>query len=371
MMRYLCFFVLVCLTSVSQAHQLSTAYLDATVNATGQVELQWQARFYDWESAVGLDQDGNGELQWGEVLNGADRLEQYVQQHLILARGDHECQLAFTGPWKTEQHFREGYLVLPVRAQCALSGEFTLRYHAFFEQQRDHKLIATVRQGDADAPGSAQTRVVHAGQQLIALSGTNGSLLKTVVEFVKEGVIHIWIGLDHILFLLSLLLTCVLTRRRGAWRAESSTRRVVSNTFWIVTAFTLAHSVTLTATAMGWVSPSSQWVEVVIAASVALAALNNLYPVVRRLSSMTFVFGLIHGFGFAGVLGELGVPADQALPTVLAFNLGVEIGQLCIVLLVLPLLMAARNYRWYPRVVMPGLSLMVALVAILWVIERV
>lgn len=370
MMRYLCLFVLVSLTSVSQAHQLSTAYLDATVDATGQVELQWQARFYDWERAVGLDEDGNGALQWGEVLDGADRLEQYIQQHLILARGDHECQLAFTGPWKTERHFREGYLVLPMRAQCPLAGEFRLRYHAFFEQQLDHKLIATVRHGDANTSGSAQTRVMHADQQLIAVSGTNGSLLNTVAEFVKEGVIHIWIGLDHILFLLSLLLTCVLVRRRGAWQAERNSRRVVSNTFWIVTAFTLAHSVTLTATALGWVSPSSQWVEVVIAASVAFAALNNLYPVIRRLSLMTFVFGLIHGFGFAGVLGELGLPADQAVPTVLAFNLGVEIGQLSIVLLMLPLLMAARNYRWYPKAVMPGLSLVVALVAILWVIER-
>lgn len=371
MMRSLCLFVLACFAGVSQAHQLSTAYLDVAVDSTGQVELQWQARFYDWERAVGLDQDGNGELHWGEVLDGADGLERYVQQHLILTRGEHECQLAFTGPWKTEQHFREGYLVLPMRAQCPLSGEFMFRYHAFFEQQRDHKLIVTVGQGDVETSGLAQTRVMQEDRQMIAVSGSSGSLLKTVVEFVKEGVIHIWIGLDHILFLLSLLLSCVLVRRRGGWQSESNTRRVVSNTFWVVTAFTLAHSVTLTATALGWVSPSSQWVEVVIAASVALAALNNLYPVVRRLSWMTFVFGLIHGFGFAGVLGELGVPADQAVPTVLAFNLGVEIGQLSIVLLVLPPLMVARNYRWYSKVVMPVLSLMVALVAILWVIERV
>ncbi|WP_027329161.1 HupE/UreJ family protein [Marinimicrobium agarilyticum] len=371
MMRYLCLLVLVSLASTAQAHQLSTAYLDATVDSTGQVELQWQARFYDWERAVGLDQDRNGELQWGEVLNGAERLEQYAQQNLIVARGDHKCQLAFSGPWKTEQHFREGYLVLPMRAQCPLAGELTLRYHAFFEQQRDHKLIVTVDHEGAERPGSAHTRLIHEDQPLIAVSDAGGSLLKTVVEFVKEGVIHIWIGLDHILFLLSLLLTCVLVRRRGAWQSESNTRRVVSNTFWVVTAFTLAHSVTLTATALGWVTPSSQWVEVVIAVSVALAALNNLYPIIRRLSWMTFVFGLIHGFGFAGVLGELGVPADQAVPSVLAFNLGVEIGQLSIVLLILPLLMAARNYRWYSKVVMPALSLIVALVAILWVIERV
>ncbi|WP_347330305.1 HupE/UreJ family protein [Marinimicrobium locisalis] len=372
MKRFVCLLILAGLSGVSNAHQLSTAYLNASVDATGQVALEWQARFYDLHRALTLDRDGDGELRWGDVLDRADSVEQYVREHLILARGDHECQLAFSQRWEVERHFQEGYLVIPIRAQCPLAGDFTLSYRALFEQQNNHKLIVTFRKaGDAvNAPGSAQTRVMDEGRQMIAIADAGGSVFKTIVEFVKEGVIHIWVGLDHILFLLALLLTCVLVRERGHWHREPNNRRVVANAFWVVTAFTLAHSVTLTATALGWVTPSSQWVEVVIALSVVLAALNNVFPVIRRLFGITFLFGLIHGFGFAGVLGELGVPPDQAVPTVLAFNLGVEIGQLSIVLLLLPVLMAARHYRWYAKYLMPGLSLSVAAVAALWVFER-
>ncbi|HEY0894444.1 MAG TPA: HupE/UreJ family protein, partial [Cellvibrio sp.] len=184
------------------------------------------------------------------------------------------------------------------------------------------------------------------------------------------GMVHIWIGIDHILFLLSLMLTCVLVRRGNQWFAQASIKRILINTTWIVTAFTLAHSITLSATALGLIQFSSQWVEVGIAISVVLVALNNIYPLVTRLGWLTFGFGLLHGMGFAGVLGELGLPADQQLLTVLAFNLGVEIGQMAIVLLLLPLFIFVRNQIWYARYALTGTSVVIALVAMQWVVDR-
>jgi len=140
---------------------------------------------------------------------------------------------------------------------------------------------------------------------------------------------------------------------------------------YVVTAFTVAHSVTLSLAALGLVRPSAQLVEIVIAVSVLLAALNNIRPIVTgRVWAVALVFGLIHGFGFAGALQELGLPRGQELLALLGFNLGVEIGQLGVVLLVVPLLAVMRRHRWYARVVMPALSALIALAALYWIAER-
>jgi hypothetical protein len=138
-----------------------------------------------------------------------------------------------------------------------------------------------------------------------------------------------------------------------------------------VTAFTLAHSITLSLAALGWITPASRWIEAAIAASVLLAALNNLLPVVnKRLWVMGFAFGLIHGFGFAGALSELGLPTGARLQALVGFNLGVEIGQLAVVAMVLPLLFVMRTKPWYAKICMPLASLVIACLAVWWLYLR-
>jgi hypothetical protein len=166
---------------------------------------------------------------------------------------------------------------------------------------------------------------------------------------------------------LALLLPAVMQRREKKWHTIASVKTILTNTVWIVSAFTLAHSITLTATAMGWVNPNSRCVELGIALSVLFAALNNIWPLVLRLGWLTFAFGLLHGMGFAGVLGELGLPADQQLLSILAFNLGVEIGQLAMLAILLPLLILLRHIPLYSRGVMPAGSLIIALMFLLYV----
>lgn len=123
--------------------------------------------------------------------------------------------------------------------------------------------------------------------------------------------------------------------------------------------------------ALGWVVPASRWIEPVIAAGVLLAALNNVWPwVTGRLWAMSFGFGLIHGFGFAGALSELGLPQTGRLLSLFGFNLGVEFGQLAVVCLVLPLLFLLRGKRWYSHRAMPLLSLGIAMVATGWLWQR-
>jgi hypothetical protein len=184
------------------------------------------------------------------------------------------------------------------------------------------------------------------------------SALEQACAFVGQGVVHILIGWDHLAFLLALLVL-------------APTLRGVALT---VTAFTLAHSVTLAATALGWVSPPSALVEAVIALSIAWVAFENLSGLAEGASAhrwwLTFAFGLVHGFGFGGVLLELEL--GDPVPTLVGFNLGVELGQLAVVALAWPLLagLRAARPRVYDALAVKGLS--VGLVALgLWAcVER-
>lgn len=360
-MFFLCMF-----SNLSQAHQLSTSYLSGRFDNTGVFNGEWQVRLYDLEQAIGVDADGDGNLRWQELQNRADVVTNYLQYHLKFARADHSCTLALESNWKIDTHFNEGYLVLPVRAQCPIEGEVIIQYTGFFEIDSQHKLLISMLDEKNASP-----RILSDSNRSISINENAGSRLATFKEFVMQGAVHIWIGIDHILFLISLLLICALVRRDNKWQANKNIREIVLRTTWIVTAFTLAHSITLILTALNIIHLPSRWVEVGIAITVALAALNNIFPVVLRLGWLTFGFGLLHGMGFAGALGELGLPADQQALTVLAFNLGVEIGQMAIVLVVLPVLILVRKYYWYTRYSMTALSAVIVLIALQWTIQRI
>ena len=199
---------------------------------------------------------------------------------------------------------------------------------------------------------------------------------------MRHGVWHIWIGFDHILFLLSLLLPAVLmpkvlmskvlmpaAARQGQGQSQSI-KAAFFDVLKVVTAFTLAHSLTLSLASLHVLSLPSRWVESAIAASVVLAALNNLWPLFRgRRPVAAFVFGLIHGFGFAGVLADLGLPQSGLLLSLLGFNVGVELGQLAIVAVFLPLAFALRKTWFYRQLLTTG-SALIVLIAALWLVER-
>ena len=157
----------------------------------------------------------------------------------------------------------------------------------------------------------------------------------------------------------------------GRWQPAERFAPAFWDVFRIVTAFTLAHSVTLSLAALGIVSLPSRLVESAIAARVVLAALNNVWPLFRgRRWLVAFGFGLIHGFGFASVLADLGLPQGALALALLGFNLGVECGQLAIVAAFLPLAWALRRSWFYRRAVLIGGSLLIAALAGAWFVER-
>jgi hypothetical protein len=189
---------------------------------------------------------------------------------------------------------------------------------------------------------------------------------------LADGIAHIAGGPDHLLFLVALLLPAVLVRSREGWLSRPALRPALIDVAWIVTAFTLAHSITLALASFGIVSMPARVIEPLIALTVLAAALNNLWPLVtKRLAWVAFGFGLIHGFGFAEVLAPLGLGAGDLALALLGFNLGVEAGQLAIVALVFAALAAARRWGGYPRWVLRGGSALLAVVACAWIVERV
>jgi hypothetical protein len=197
------------------------------------------------------------------------------------------------------------------------------------------------------------------------------SAWETLRQYVVEGTWHIWIGFDHILFLVALLLPAVLVRRDQAWNPSPGLGRAALEVLKVVTAFTLAHSITLSLAVLGFVSLPSRLVESVIAASVVAAALNNLRGTVdRRRWVVAFVFGLVHGFGFASVLAELGLPQGALALALVGFNVGVELGQLAIVAAFLPVAFALRATSFYRVGVLRFGSLCVAALAGWWFVQR-
>jgi hypothetical protein len=189
---------------------------------------------------------------------------------------------------------------------------------------------------------------------------------------VGAGVTHIWQGLDHILFLIALLLPAVLRRdETGCWGPVPRLRPVLVDVARVVTAFTLAHSATLGLAASGLVRVSGRIIEPAIAASVVLAAANNLWPLFGRDRwAVAFALGLLHGFGFSTALAELGLGGAGLLEALSGFNIGVELGQLALVALFVPFAFLLRRSAGYRRLGLRGGSLAIAVLAVVWLVER-
>jgi HupE / UreJ protein len=212
-------------------------------------------------------------------------------------------------------------------------------------------------------------RSCHPATQRFNLNSVNR--WRQIQTFLVEGIWHIWSGFDHILFLIVLLLPSVLYREGREWRAQCEFRPAFWNVLKIITAFTLAHSITLSLAVYGFVSLPSRFVESAIAASIVVGALNNVYPLVlNRLWLVAFCFGLLHGFGFASVLTDLGLPRDALLLALVGFNVGVEVGQLAIVSAVVPMAFMLRHTWVYKWLVLIGGSLVIAILAATWMAER-
>jgi len=352
------------------AHKPSDSYLTLRAAPQGtDVSVRWDIALRDLDYVLQLDRDGNGELTWGEVRQRGDDITRYAASRLQLSSDAQACTLQPTGALMLDRHSDGTYAVLSLTARCTqLARSLKVNYSLLFDVDPSHRGL--VQWIAPDATG-AQALVfgTESAEQNLALKAP--SAWDTLRQYIVEGVWHIWIGFDHILFLLALLLPAVLVRRQERWEPVNDLRGAVVEVLKVVTAFTLAHSITLSLAALQIVTLPSRLVESVIAASVVLAALNNLRGTVeRRRWVLAFVFGLIHGFGFASVLADLGLPQNALVLALVGFNVGVELGQLAIVAVFLPIAFNLRRTPFYRQGVLTGGSILVALLAAYWFVQR-
>ena len=354
----------------AQAHKASDSYLSLDVSAAGLISGQWDIALRDLDFAIGLDANGDGNITWGETRAKHAEMAAYALARLQLEADGGACTL--TAPQQlVDQHSDGAYTVLRLQLNCPPrpAGRLTqvrLGYQLFADLDPQHRGLLKLSAG-----GQTRTAIFgpDARSQLFVLQAS--TRWQQFADYAEEGVWHIWMGYDHMLFLLALLLPAVLVWRAPGWIAATRFLPCLLEVAKIVTAFTVAHSITLSLATLGLVELPSRLVESTIAASVLLAALNNLWPLFQgRRWSVAFGFGLIHGFGFAAVLADLGLPQDALLLALLGFNLGVEGGQLLIVAVFLPLAFALRRSGFYRLVLLRGGSILIALLAVIWLAER-
>ncbi|HEY4239728.1 MAG TPA: HupE/UreJ family protein [Kofleriaceae bacterium] len=350
---------LVVAAGTAHAHQTSVKYVDVTVDGP-RADVRFTVAPVDVTQALGLPADAQPSVAEAAV----PAVARFVAAWLAVGpEGEPACA---AGPAAAAPADDARFVTVAWRVTCAHDlGRIALDFGGFFALDRSHEAIVGVH-----APGeTADASIVRAPSPvLVVAAGERPSY----TGWVAAGVDHIWEGRDHICFVLALLLVVMLVRVDGVWhtRAPILTLRATAT---IITAFTVAHSVSLIAAALGYVTLPSRFVECAIAVSILYTAIEDIIrPDVRWRFVLTFAFGLVHGLGFASVLREL-LPPDHVIAPLLCFNLGVELGQLAIVLVALPLFwlacreLGAARYR---RTVLPVLAGAIAALAVMWLVER-
>jgi hypothetical protein len=368
--------LLVMNASVVNAHELSSGYLTLSAGEENTYSGELLLKPDDIGQVAGLDTNGNGALTWGEIHQNQPLLQSYIAKVLSIKVDDTPCKISLSMP-NIRSVSGDSYLVSPIQVMCESAGTLGIHYDGIFEHSPTHKLLVNVNlagQSGVSSQSSTEktsvTSVLDFDNRSVTYDAVTTSLTALFISLVYEGVWHIFIGIDHILFLVATLLTVNLVREHKQWQKEPSTSRILKHTVILVSAFTLAHSITLTATALNFIALDSRLVELGIAISVLLTALNNIYPLIVRLGIITFAFGLLHGMGFASVFADLNAQSNNLVLSVAAFNIGVEVGQLAIVAVLLPLLLWLRHYTFYAKTLMPLLSSVIAIIAINWTIQR-
>ena len=344
--------------STARAHDpgLSTAMM---VMLPDKIEVTLAFALKDAGQLVPLDQNGDGLLSKEEFARGQEKLAALAADEFSVALDAQPIKPATQRSQLDVQDNVEITLTFPARsfstitAQSKLLARLAPGHRQFFtlEKPGDKPLVEQLLSASADTVtaevGPVNSATVPAAKQ------------NSFANFLAMGVEHIWTGYDHLLFLFGLL---VVTRN-----FKSSIK--------IITCFTIAHSLTLAVATLNLVQIPSRIVEPLIAVSIVYVGVENLFsrgePKGRWL--LTFAFGLIHGFGFASVLRELGVGANGggiAVPLI-SFNLGVELGQIAVAVIALPLIWKLRTRPAFVHRWVPASSVMVALLGTFWFVQRV
>ncbi len=360
-------------TPLPAAHELGQSYMFLRIYEDS-IVVRLEITTEDIERALDFGWNVEGGVTSDQVAQRLDQILEYVGERARVRTASGPLTLGFR---RFETHFLEvaEYVVLfyQVEGLTEIPDALELTYIPIFDVDSDHRNFLVVEHNWKTATFNSEVvaGIFSPSAPTQRLDLTRSSRLKGFLGLVRLGVWHIWIGYDHILFLMALVLPSVLVRRNREWEPAPNFTKALIKIVTIVTFFTLAHTVTLSLAALDVIRLESRLVESIIAGSIAVAAWANLAPGLNvREAMIAFVFGLFHGFGFASVLGDIGLGREFLVLSLLGFNIGVEIGQVAIIALVFPVLYVLRD-RWIYRPLLRYGSMLLIAVALLWFFERV
>lgn len=343
--------------SPAAAHQinLSTARIELSADRTVSLEIALKGSDADRAAGTKVFDAQSGLVDATRLTGAAAQIGAYVTAHVVVAGSDGTpCQ---AGPVAVAPD-QDGVVARLVWSCADVGGDLVYRSTILVDIDPAAKQVVLI--GPASEASQA---LLDADQTEVRLTASPPTLMEVIRRYVAAGVEHIFLGYDHIAFLVAIVLWA-----RRLWPVVK-----------IVTAFTLAHSITLSLAVLQIVAIPSAIVEPAIAASIVFVAVENFFSRdVNRRWRATFAFGLIHGFGFASALQEFGLPRASVVPALGAFNLGVELGQIAIVSLVIPILLGMDRllaaYRYGSRTPMEPvvytLSAAIAILGAYWMLER-
>jgi hypothetical protein len=352
--------LLLLLSMTLQAHQSRENFVDMQLEDRTLV-FKMDIESANFEQTMPIDDSNNGIVSFTELKRHKKEILSRFFDHFSVQCDGKKLAVAVHG-YAPHRRQDQTYLDIKADARFTSCANLQVHYDLFFVEDPQQKALFTFNKAETlyRFDPDHKTHTVTAEPQ---------SLFEQFVVFFHEGVWHIWIGFDHILFVLMLLFPAVLFSGTRPDREQFSD--ALGQMVKVVTAFSIAHSITLFLSISGLVELPVRFVESAIAASIVVAAWFNLTRQYRHNGVVTaFTFGLLHGFGFAAALQEtLGDYSGTFAMTLLGFNLGVETGQLAIVLPLFPLLYLGRNQPWY-RGLLFAVSAVTLLLASMWLIER-
>lgn len=365
---------LLCLVaSEARAHNVGQSYLYLQVyedRVTGRFEVS----LADFNAALRLT-GTDREITAANLDAKIGMLRDYYLSHVKISDARGPLAIRFTTHGVLEVRGGYAQLAFDLGGLQGVPSRLTFDYSVLLDEEPGHRGFLLVEHNWATGT------IANEGQISLVFSPdarhqdfditTGGGRWRGFAAVVRLGVDHIWMGLDHVMFLVALLLPAVLVRKDDGWGAIDDFTPALMNVVKIVTAFTVAHSVTLSLASLGIVHLPVRMVEVIIAGSIAVAAADILVPLFRgRIWLIVFGFGLFHGFGFAAAMEEIGVLREHVGLTLFGFNLGVELGQLAIVIVAFPLLFLVRRLATYRRLALPLAATAMILISTVWVVER-
>ncbi|EDY17228.1 conserved hypothetical protein [Chthoniobacter flavus Ellin428] len=362
--------VLALLSRAALAHNLDTSYVRCVVTDDA-VELRLTYDVFTLLKITDLDANHDQRHAREELRAGTPAIQRFLREHVLLEIDGQPADLGtgLEALWPNKDvaaiaapdwHAAESLIVFPFRRTVSTPPhDIALTFTFFSQLGARHTVLGvfehhgqtqevTFTEGEPDYLYDA-SYTPSASQ----LASPKETIPAAVSRFLKLGVEHIFLGYDHICFLLALV---VVGRLRDLVK--------------IITSFTIAHSITLILAALKIVTLPQRFIECGVALTIIYVAVENLWRKnVTHRWMLTFCFGLIHGFSFANVLAGLGLPREATIRCLLSFNVGVELGQLAIVLAAMPFILIISRHRYAPQV-KALISIAIALFGVGWFIER-